>query len=322
MKKTRCVLCNATKAKRGCKERHDALICPKCCASIRTQMCEGCNYYEYAERYHAARCHTAEKYSSDKGIEREVDNALLLQEKGDIDAAKAKMDELLRMHPENHVVQYGMGVVYAFKGMYDEAILHFDKAIEIFPYFVQAHYNKAVAMLKISDMVNYLRTLKRIVIIGEEDSEFVKAARHMLLESEEHIMKHHGVGLNKYLEGERKFHEAFSHMDNAQWEDALCGFKKCTEMVAGHAQSWGNIGLCYAHLGKKELALSAIDKALEIDPLYEIAYMNRKAIERLEGGEILKHERLKTLNYYKDVAVQNKPLLETLMGEERVKRTS
>ncbi len=322
MKKTRCVLCNATKAKRSCKERHDALICPKCCASIRTQMCEGCNYYEYAERYHAARCHTAGEDTSDKGIEREVDNALLLQEKGDIDAAKTKMDELLRMHPENHVVQYGMGVVYAFKGMYDEAILHFDKAIEIFPYFVQAHYNKAVALLKISDMVNYLRTLKRIVIIGEEDSEFVKAARHMLLESEEHIMKHHGVGLNKYLEGERKFHEAFSHMDNAQWEDALCGFKKCTEMVAGHAQSWGNIGLCYAHLGKKELALSAIDKALEIDPLYEIAYMNRKAIERLEGGEILKHERLKTLNYYKDVAVQNKPLLETLMGEERIKRTS
>ncbi len=64
-------------------------------------------------------------------------------------------------------------------------------------------------MLKISDMVNYLRTLKRIVIIGEEDSEFVKAARHMLLESEEHIMKHHGVGLNKYLEGERNFMRHF-----------------------------------------------------------------------------------------------------------------
>lgn len=111
-------------------------------------------------------------------------------------------------------------------------------------------------------------------------------------------------------------------MDNAQWEDALCCFKECTEMVAGHAQSWGNIGLCYAHLGKKELALSAIDMALEIDPLYEVAYMNRKAIDRLEEGEILKHEKLKTLNYYKDVAVQNKPLLETLMGEERIKRTS
>ena len=302
------------------------MICPKCCASIRTQMCEGCNYYEYAERYHAARCHTTGEgnlsMKSDQGIGREVDNALLLQEKGDTDAAKTKMDELLRMHPENHVVQYGMGVVYAFKGMYDEAILHMDKAIEIFPYFVQAYYNKAIALLKISDMVNYLRTLKRIVLIGEEDSEFVKAARHMLLESEEYIMKHHGVGINKYLEGERKFQEAFSLLENAQWEDALCCFKECTEMVAGHAQSWGNIGLCYAHLGKKELALSAIDRALEIDPLYEVAYMNRKAIERLEEGETLKYEKLKTLNYSKDVAAQNKSLLQTLMEEERIKKMS
>ena len=300
MKKTRCVLCNATKAKRSCKERHDALICPKCCASIRTQMCEGCNHYEYAERYHAARWHTTEEGSilmkSDKRIGLEVDNALFLQEKGDIDAAKTKMDELLRMHPENHVVQYGMGVIYAFKGMYDEAILHFDKAIEISPYFVPAHYNKAIALLKISDMANHLRTLKKIVLIGEEDSEFVKAARHMLLESEEYIMKSHRVGVNTYLEGEKDFQDAFSHMENAQWEDALFCFKKCTEKIAGHAQSWGNIGLCYAHLGKKELALSAIDRALEIDPLYEVAYMNRKAIERLEEGETLKHEKLKTRN--------------------------
>ncbi|MCF6150236.1 MAG: tetratricopeptide repeat protein [Candidatus Kuenenia sp.] len=299
MKKEKCVLCNAVKAKRACKEHDDALICSKCCASIRNQKCEGCIHYECAERYYVARFHDSGKGKSliktDKEIEKKVDDALVLLEKNDIDAAKTRMDELLDMYPENHIVQFGMGVVYASKDMFDEAISHFDRAIEIFPYYTQAYYNKVIALQKKSDAVNCLKTLKKLLVVGEEKDDFVMIGKNILYEYEKYIMKNYEVDIDTYLECEKKFEEAFVCMENFQWEKAITYFQECTAILKKHAPSWGNMGLCYAHLGKKDLALSAIDKALEIDPLYQVAYVNRRAVEKLKEGEKLIPDKSKEI---------------------------
>lgn len=310
MKKIKCVLCNAVKAKRSCKERNNAWICPKCCAAIRNQKCEGCVHYEYAERYYAAQFHDSGKtrtsVKSDKEIERRVDNALVLLEKGDIDAAKTQMDELLSMHPENHIVQFGMGVVCASQDKFDEAISYFDMSIEIFPYYTQAYYNKVVALQKKSDMVNCLKTLKKLLAVGGEKDDFVMIGKNMLYEYEKHIMKNFEVDTDTYLACEKKFEEAFECMENFQWERAIAYFQECTAILKKHAPSWGNMGLCYAHLGKREQALSSIDKALEIDPLYEIAYVNRKAVEKLKEKEKLMFDKSKTADCEKEFNAKNK----------------
>ncbi|MBM4056198.1 MAG: tetratricopeptide repeat protein [Planctomycetes bacterium] len=310
MKKTKCVLCNEVKAKRNCKERNDALICPKCCASIRNQKCEGCVHYEYAERYYAAQFHDSGKSKSavkvDRGIERKADDALVLLEKGNMVAAKTQMNELLSMYPEDHSVQFGMGVVYASQDKFDEAISHFDRAIEIFPYYTQAYYNKVVALQKKSDMVNCLKTLKKLLAVGGEKDDFVMIGKNMLYEYEKYIMKNFGVDTDAYLACEKKFEEAFGCMENCQWEKAITYFQECTAILKKHAPSWGNMGLCYAHLGKREQALLSIDKAIEIDPLYEIAYVNRKAVEKLKEGEKLVFDKSKTAGNEKEFTGQNK----------------
>jgi Tfp pilus assembly protein PilF len=59
------------------------------------------------------------------------------------------------------------------------------------------------------------------------------------------------------------------------------------------------MGICYAKLGKKEQAMTAFDKALEIDPNYELAILNKAATESLKEGEVL-DGGVGMTNYYKE----------------------
>ena len=61
-------------------------------------------------------------------------------------------------------------------------------------------------------------------------------------------------------------------MEKKQWELAIEGFGKCLEINLEHAQSFGNMGICYAQLGEKAKALAVLEKALEIDPEKEELY--------------------------------------------------
>ncbi len=72
-------------------------------------------------------------------------------------------------------------------------------------------------------------------------------------------------------------------------------------------QANGNLGLCYALSGEKALALEYLDKALELDPDYEIARNNRIAIAKMKEGEKLQIP-MASVNYYPDKLEQQKKL--------------
>jgi lipoprotein NlpI len=55
--------------------------------------------------------------------------------------------------------------------------------------------------------------------------------------------------------------------------------------------------------------LEAFDKALELDPHYELALLNRRITEDLEEGEYLMN-KVKSIEYYKDYKLKNKSYIE------------
>ena len=57
------------------------------------------------------------------------------------------------------------------------------------------------------------------------------------------------------------------------------------------------MGICYAKMGKKRAALAAFEKALEIDPKYEPAILNKATTEELKEGQCLSAD-LKVTRYY------------------------
>ena len=83
------------------------------------------------------------------------------------------------------------------------------------------------------------------------------------------------------------FQTGLVHMAAKDWNEAVMSFKSAIQAHPKNIQSYGNLGICYALLGKKQDALDALDKALELNPGYEPARHHRDLVASLNEGEVL-----------------------------------
>ncbi len=312
MKNIKCSVCSREQGKRVCKINDNALICSSCCAHIRTPDCAGCRYYTQAAHYALTKTQYATSkhfvMRIDPAVDAAVDQALAMVESGQLQAGESILADLLRRHPDIHTVQYAMGTVCALQGHYDDALTYFDQAIAIFPAFVEAWFNKALSHQKKLEVGDMIRAYQKVLELGDPAEDFVRTARETLTSLEKQIHTDTGLGLEAYLRSMDTFQEAFVAMEHRQWATALTGFQKVVALNPNSPQSYGNMGICYAFLGRKQEALVAFDKALELDPHYEPARANRELTVVLEEGEKLDYE-FQSIEYYKDQTVKERSLL-------------
>ncbi|MBM9537110.1 tetratricopeptide repeat protein [Desulfobulbus alkaliphilus] len=305
MKKNKCLICLKVKGKRRCKITQDALICSQCCAAIRKSDCGSCSHYIQSERYAVEKSKKSgfKHFMAmiDPEVDDAVDKALEYAEKGNVRKGEELMVRLLKEHPNLHIVHYGMGTVLAMKGNYKESIVYFDNCLEIFPYFTEAWFNKGVAHKNLLDINGALTSFQKVVELGDEDEDFVKSTRELLNDMDADIYRDTGLSLELYIQSMEEFDRSFTCMRNRKYEEAIIGFNNVLKLNNNHTQSYGNIGLCHAFLGNRQEALSAFDRALEIDPTYQPAIDNRKIFLSLKEGEAMKDMNVAVVEYYKDV---------------------
>ncbi len=116
------------------------------------------------------------------------------------------------------------------------------------------------------------------------------------------ISKDSGLSLDLYVKSMDDFNKAFLTMQNREYERAIVEFNNVIKINKTNAQTYGNLGLCYAFLGQQEEAIAAFDQALIIDPNYEQAITNRAVVLSLKNGEKLTDDYVQTIEYYKNVA--------------------
>lgn len=171
MANERCQLCGQNKAKRLCKIKDQIRICPLCCSKLRSDGCGDCTYYDASVKYHSEK---SEKPMKEKPfitqiipeIDEECDRILSMVESSHLSQGENQMRELYRKHPNYHMVLYGMGVCYALKDKLEDAIEFFKKAVAIFPYFTEAHFNMGMAYMKLGDIVGMARGFREVIRIG------------------------------------------------------------------------------------------------------------------------------------------------------------
>lgn len=321
MKRPKCALCENYRAKRKCQIYQDKFICPSCCADLRKKECEECWHYRAAKQYQSSKAQKPVRkhfiMEVNEKAENAVDQALELLEKGKPEKAREILNELENKHPRNHMVMYGQGTVHAIEGQYDDAIKYFTKATDIFPYFIEAYFNIGVAYRNKFDIGNAVRAMNKVIEIGDSEHEQVQQAKELINELKNQLQRTTGMTLDQYFISQDKFDTAFSHMENGKWEKAIFGFKECLKGHEDHPQSYGNLGICYAQLGRKAKAIEALDKALEIDPKYEPAIVNKVMAERIQEGEKLNFAQFESIEYYKDYPLKKKSYLEFLFNKFR-----
>jgi Tfp pilus assembly protein PilF len=230
-------------------------------------------------------------------LEKSVNKALDQAQRGNTHKAMTALTELLHDHPRSHLVAFGIGCVHAVLGKHEESIQWFDKAIAIYPYFVEAHYNKAVAFQKLLDLPNCIRSYQKVVEFGEFTDPEVGQARSFIAIIAAGVLKKDGIELDDYLKSSDFFNQAFESMERSDFKEALEGFRASAAINEWNAPCNGNIGLCHAYLGHKADALAALDRALEIVPDYLPAGENRKQVEKMDEGAPMTHAAFKAINY-------------------------
>lgn len=286
--------------------QNNDVICSVCCAKMRNETCAGCSYHSAAQQYHADRSHRKALATVphdqfivelNPQVEQAVESALELCERGKISAAWTQVTRLLREHPQNHSVCFAMGVLHAVRGEHKDAISWFDKAISIYPYFVEAHFNKAVAYQKQFKIADAVYAYRKVVALADPSDATARQARSFLDDMTAAIRKNDGVDLDTYIEAQSIFDHSFTLMEQGDWTGALTGFRASAAKHDRNASTHGNIGLCLAKLGHKEQSLAELDRALSIDPQYQPARTNRFIIENMEEGIPLQVTEFRRINF-------------------------
>jgi tetratricopeptide (TPR) repeat protein len=270
---------------------------------MRSDGCVGCTHYEASVRY---RSEKLEKPTKEKPfiapiypeVDEECDRILSMVESGHLLTGGKQMRELYKKYPNYHTVLYGMGVCSVLQDKLEEGIEFFKKAVDIFPYFTEAHFNMAMAYIKLGDIAGVVRGFREVIRMGG-DKELVSEAKRRLDDLERMVRKLKGFNLDTYVNNSETYNTAFSALEKRDFMPAINLFKRVLKNDPKHVQSWGNLGLAYAGMGERDKALECLDKALELDPGYEIAVVNRISIERMRDGERLEG-RIDSVDYYRD----------------------
>jgi len=257
----------------------------------------------------------SKQVTSQLNVEDMVDYALKLVDNGDRNGGKKILEKLKKKCGHHSHVYYGLGVLSALEDNYDEAIQFFSKAAQITPDFVEAHYNLGVAYqrkLKVPEMIEAYR---QVVKIGETGSYGVHHAQDMLSRLEKQIQNSDSVNLDEYLRGCQIFKQGVKYMESENWDEAITKFNDTIKITPNKPQSYGNLGICYASIGKIQLALESFDRSIELDPNYEPALLNRKIVESLGESECL-GRKVKTIEYYKEYSLENRSYIQEFAKEQ------
>jgi len=237
--------------------------------------------------------------TSDVILDR-VDFALELAQEGNFEQAFEIFSKLRKKHSQNSDVQFGLGVMALYSKNTEEAIKHFDEAISIDPLYIHAHFNRATAYQEQANVKCLVESLNDVIKLAHVDSDLAKQAQERLDDLSTSFNKNSGISLDQFIEAQSNFETGFEFMEKHEFKNAIPFFNNAISINPDPPQSYGNLGICYACLGEKESALSYFDKALEIDPNYQLAASNRLLVEKLEKDEKLTLPEIKSVNYYVD----------------------
>jgi tetratricopeptide (TPR) repeat protein len=311
----KCPVCGR-KAKRTCRIKGGVEICPPCCATIRTQACAGCSHYAVSQDYQRGKYMTTGKRDFIMAIKPELEDtinkALELINKNRFHEAQALLDTVADDDPAYYLLDFARGVLHGKNNELDETIACMDRAIGKFPYFMEAHFNKGMAYQLKADIPNMIRSFREALNTGDAENENVLRARNLLRDIERSIQKTDGIDIDTYLSAYDAYERGTACMRRMDWLNAIVHFEQCAKINPRSPKGYGNIGLCKAKLGKTEEAIAALDKAIELDPDYEPAILNRASIlnnYKMPDGPI------PMIEYAKDYQAKNKSLIEEVQNK-------
>lgn len=156
--------------------------------------------------------------------------------------------------PSSPTTHASLGVAYAQKKMYPEAIREYEKTIEIAPDSAGVYSNLGVAYYSLSETGKAVQMFEKALSLAKDENS--------------------GASLNARV--------GIIYLENGLPEKAAFHLEKAVRAGMNDSNLYNFLGIAYAGLGQSDKAYSAFSEALNIDPQNGRALQNLKKLS--EGG--------------------------------------
>jgi len=167
---------------------------------------------------------------------------------GQFDQAIKAFDRIITFTPNQASAHYNLGNVYRDKGLIQQALDAYTKALELKPNYQEAFNNLTIAL-------------------ESHDQNFTKRQTDVLI----HYQK---LQVASAKIADKHFETGLIHHKDGMLDEAINAYKKAIEQFPNFAEAYNNIGIALKEQGKLKEALEAYSKTLNIKPNYAEAYNN------------------------------------------------
>ncbi len=208
--------------------------------------------------------------------------------KGRVDEAVVHYEKALESTPNSAEVHDNLGVALSKKGQTPEATTHFEKALEIDPGLASAHDHLGNLLFQegqVDEAIGHFREAAQI-------NPYSVAPEYNLGNAllQEGRVNEAITQYRKVLQIDPRFAEAYSNLGLAlgqvgQWDESIAELQKALALNPDYAQAHNNLGMSLAQSGRIAEALTQFQEAVRLNPDYPAARENvAKALSLLNQG--------------------------------------
>jgi tetratricopeptide (TPR) repeat protein len=199
-------------------------------------------------------------------------------DKGEYDQAIFDYSKAIEANPMHVAAYYNRGYVYATgKGLYYRAIEDYDKAIELDPLYAKAYNNRGVAYNRIGQyelaIADYSQALminpRYAKVYNNRGATYSKLGQYDLAITDYDV----AIALNSNY-AEAYNNRGVAYKQKGRYAQVEAEYRFAFEIGENRADSSGNAG-GGDYVGQYEHAICDFDTALELDPQYAAAYLNK-----------------------------------------------
>ena len=168
---------------------------------------------------------------------------IALLKTGNVDEAMVHYQMALEINPDFAEAHNNLGNFLFQKGSVDEAMVHYQKALEINPDYAEAHYNLGYALLKMGNVDEAIAHLQKALQINPDYAE-----------------AHNNLG--------------YAFIQKGRVDEATAHFQKALQINPDYADAHNNLGNILLEKGSVDEAIIHFQKALQIKPDFAEAHKN------------------------------------------------
>ncbi len=212
-----------------------------------------------------------------------LDKALESLRNSNSESAELYLKQAIKIQASNPHVLRLLGVIYAQRKQYPEALKYIKDSLKSLPKNALALSNLGNIFLELKEYQNALDAYDKAIKIDPKYEEVWSNKANVLF-----ALKQYDEAIacyDKALSLKPEYAEGWSNKGNLlkelkQYEEALIHFDKALSLKPDYAEGWSNKGKTLHALKQYDEAIAHFDKALSLQP-YEASYFYQKSLTNI-----------------------------------------